>query len=319
MGYSSGARWLAGFLKSHSNGMLMNPGKESRGWLACAVFVFCALAPAVVRAETDAEKKAQAKELFERATRLYDVGKYGEAISTYEEAYLLVEDPVLLFNMGQAYRLWDRPEEAIRSYKNYLRKRPDATNRADVERKIADLERVVDERRRGGVPAAPMPAPHPAPTPSNGYPEQPAPEQIGNYPQPEPTVGPAPSENQPAGVAVAHPPSEPPRAKRNWLAYGLLAGGGTCLVISALAAAAGQQASNKLRDASQNHQPFDPTVESNGKAANTLAYVALATGVVAGGIGGYLLWRGRSAQGSTVSLVPTLTPSYAGGSAVVSF
>lgn len=302
----------------------MNPGNEKRGWLTCVVVVFCALAPALTpalaRADSNPEAKAQAKELYEKATRLYDVGKYGEAIASYEQAYLLMEDPALLYNIGQAYRLWDHPEEAIRSYKNYLRKRPEASNRAEVERKIVDLERVLDERRRSGnVPAAPVPPPQAAPVPAYGYPEQPMPEQTGNYAQPEPPpLMPAPEGNEPAGVAVA-PVSEPPRAKRNWLAYGLIAGGGTCLLISALSAAAGQQDAKKLRDASQSHQAFDPTVEKNGKAANALAYVALAAGVVTGGLGAYLLLRGRSAQAPSAALVPTLTPTYAGGSAVVSF
>jgi tetratricopeptide (TPR) repeat protein len=296
--------------------MSMNPGRRYRGWLVLAVLVFCALAPVAARAETGPEKRAQAKELYERATRFYDVGKYGEAIESYEQAYLLMEDPALLYNIGQAYRLWDRPEEAIRSYKNYLRKRPEASNRADVERKLSDLEKIVDERRRmGGAAVPPM---QPVPAQNNGYPAEPMPGQYGGNAQPEPGVASAPFVAAPA--LATHPEVSPaPRAKRNWLAYGLIAGGGTCLVVAALAAAAGNQDATKLKNASQNHQAFDPTVEKNGKAANTLGWAALAVGVVTGGVGGYLLWRGTGSKGSTAALVPTLTPSYAGASAVMSF
>jgi tetratricopeptide (TPR) repeat protein len=298
--------------------MPMNSGKQRRGWLALGVLIVCALAPAAARASTDAENKAQAKDLYERATRFYDVGKYAEAIHDYEQAYLLVEDPALLFNIGQAYRLWDRPDEAIRSYKNYLRKRPDASNRADVERKIADLEKTVDERRRnGGQQALPPSQPAQGGVPATG---EPSPDQPGPYqaePVAQPGLSPEASLNPPMAVLPTGPESPP--AKRNWLAWGLVAGGGTCLLVAALAAAAGQQDANKLRDASQKHEAFDPTVEKNGKAANALAYVGLAAGVVMGGVGGYLLWHARSTRGTTAAVIPAVTPTFAGGSAMLTF
>lgn len=293
----------------------MSPGRERAGAIALLAAVVCLCAPAAVRAQGEAEKKAQAKDLYERATRLYDVGKYGEAIDAYEQAYLLVEDPALLYNIGQAYRLWDHPEEAIRSYKNYLRKRPQASNRADVERKIADLERTVEERRRGQGAAEPPAAPGPAP--AGAYPAAPvAPTEPAPVYSPGTAPPPVPAAGPPTVAEPAQAPAEGP--KHNWLGYGLVAGGGALLLVAVVAAAAGQQDANKLRDAANNGQAFDPTVEKNGKAANAVAYIGLATGIVAGGVGAYLLWRGRG-HGASAALVPTVSPSYAGGSALVSF
>lgn len=295
----------------------MNPGKQWCGYLALAVLVASVLVPAFAQAATEAEKKAQAKELYERATRFYDMGKYAEAIGDYEQAYLLVEDPALLFNIGQAYRLWNRPDDAIRSYKNYLRKRPDASNRADVERKISDLEKIVEERwRAGGQPVLPQPQP-PPPQPIEGYPGQAQPEPYQAAPSAQPGFGAPPVAAEPAAVVPSSP--EAPPAKRNWLAWGFIAGGGTSLLVAALAAAAGQQDANKLRDASKKGEAFDPTIEKNGKAANALAYVGLVVGVAAGGVGGYLLWRGRSTNATTASVVPAVTPTFAGGAAVLTF
>lgn len=296
----------------------MNPGKQRRGYCALVVLVASVLVASFAHAATDAEKKAQAKELYERATRFYDVGKYAEAIGDYEQAYLLVEDPALLFNIGQAYRLWNRPDDAIRSYKNYLRKRPDASNRADVERKISDLERIIDERPRASAQPAVSP-PHTVPSPpsAEGYPEQPQPAPYQGFPEAQPTYPPPPIAVEPSVVVPDGP--EPPRAKRNWLAWGFIAGGGTCLLVAALAAAAGQQQADELGDASRNHEAFDPTIEKGGKAANALAYLGLVVGVAAGGVGGYLLWHGRSANAPTASVLPAVSPTFAGGSAVLTF
>jgi tetratricopeptide (TPR) repeat protein len=313
--------------------MPMNPGKERHGWLAFTVLVCCALAPSVASAQSDFEKKAQAKELYERATRLYDVGKYGDAIAAYEQAYLLVEDPALLYNIGQAYRLWDRPEEALRSYKNYLRKRPEASNRADVERKISDLERIVEDRRRSvGSPTAlpaPQPSPQAPPEPANANPSPSDRDQGGLAPQVDSagltsqSPGAEPPRAEPPGVepagVVVQPPVEAPPAKRNWLAWGLVGGGAAGLLFSAAMAVVGAADAAKLRDASKNHEAFDATIEKNGKAANALAIVGLAAGVGAAGVGGYLLWRGHGAKGPTATLLPTMTPNYAGASALVTF
>ena len=296
----------------------MNLGNVKLALIAfVAVFLF-ALAPARAQAQGQAEKKQQAKEHYEKASRLFDVGKYGEAISEYEAAYLLIEDAAFLFNIGQAYRLWEKPEDAIRAYKNYLRRRPEAGNRADVEKKIADLEKLVEDRR-GNVAAPPLPAPS-APVPS------------ANPPSPEPAVGaPAPvapgpilplTAAQPVGVAYAQPvPAAPPApaGKSNWLSYTLIGVGGTCLVTTVIAAAVGASKAKKLQDASQNNQPFDPAVQSNGKTANVIAIVSAVAGVATGGIGGYLLWRGAGATPARASVAPIVTPNFAGGSSQLTF
>jgi len=299
----------------------MNPEQTRRGWLLAAIVVLGVLASAAVaQAQTDEQKKAQARELYERGARLYDLRKYGDAIGAYEQAYLLVEDPALLFNIGQAYRLWDRPDEAVQAYKNYLRKRPDARNRAEVERKIAELEKTIEDRhaKPSGQPTPTAPLAEPPPRPAGNYYTTP-PVQEPSPVRQEPGAVPAaaPVAKEPVGVA-AQGPAEAPTPKRNWLAYGLLAGGGACLVFSGVMAAVGYSDAQKVRDASKNHQSFDPSVEKNGKAANALAIVGLVVGVATGGVGGYFLWR-RSTPTTTAALVPALTPSYAGASAMLTF
>ena len=70
-------------------------------------------------------------------TAAYNLGYYEDAARHYEEAYRQVPDPVLLLDIGQAYRLAGKPDRAITAYRSYLRTAPaDVANRAQVERRI---------------------------------------------------------------------------------------------------------------------------------------------------------------------------------------
>jgi tetratricopeptide (TPR) repeat protein len=269
--------------------------------------------PAGAHAQNEAQKKQQAKEHYEKATRFYDVGKYEEAINEYEAAYLLIEDAALLFNIGQAYRLWDKPEEAMRSYKNYLRRRPDASNRVDVEKKIADLDRLIDSRRKESTAPAALPPPLPAPAPSPAQPE-PLPPAVPT--QPEATVPPAQAEG---ATFVQAAPSAPPPAQSNWLSYTLIGVGSVCLLTTVIAASVGASKANKLQSAAQNRQIFDPAVESNGKTANGIAWVSAVAGLATGGVGAYLLWRSHRTTAATASVAPVITSQVAGGFVQLAF
>ena len=288
------------------------------GRVAVAILALCAAVPAIARAEGEAEKKQQAKEHYEMATRFYDVGKYGEAIAEYEQAYLLIEDAALLFNIGQAYRLWDRSEDAIRAYKNFLRRRPEASNRADVEKKISDLERIIEDRRRS-VPGQPLLQPvQPAQQQPGAYPVYPGPEP--GVPAPlAPAAAPLP-EPPPGSVTFTQPsPSETASPKKKWIAYSLLGVGGACLLTTAISAAVGASKAKTLRDASQNRQPYDPALESSGKTVNSVAVLSALAGLAAGGTGGYLLWRWRGSAAPPVAVVPVVAPAFAGALAQLTF
>src|SRR4051812_28703527 len=88
--------------------------------VSVVLFLSLLLAPAA-HAQSDAQK-TQAKDHYEKARRYYDVGKYKEAIDEYQQVYLAIDDPNMLYNIAQAYRLWDKPEEAVRFYRNFLRR-----------------------------------------------------------------------------------------------------------------------------------------------------------------------------------------------------
>src|SRR5450432_1802635 len=156
-------------------------------------------------AELTPAQKLEMKQLYERATRAYDVGKYNEAIEEYQKAYEIGGDPPMLYNIAQAYRLNDQPGEALRFYRRYLQRAPGARNREDVERKIADLEKSVEEKRKAQAAATPPPATAPpaVPAPSAATtpvgppaPVQPAPGETGATPGTQ--TPPAPADEGPS-------------------------------------------------------------------------------------------------------------------------
>jgi tetratricopeptide (TPR) repeat protein len=98
---------------------------------------------------------------FNRGTKLYDLGRYLEAAKEYEATYELKDDPALLFNIGQAYRLGGNLPDAIRAYKSFLRRVPDSAQRPQVEAHIRAMQETLEKQRASTPPATP-----PAPTPS---------------------------------------------------------------------------------------------------------------------------------------------------------
>lgn len=121
--------------------------------LATALLIFSP-APAL------ADDVAGAKRLYESGSKHFDLGEYEEALRDFKEGYRLKDDPVFLYNIAQCQRVLHLRADAVRSYKGYLRRRPTAPNRADVELKIATLEREQAEEA-----ARPKPEPKPEPTP----------------------------------------------------------------------------------------------------------------------------------------------------------
>jgi tetratricopeptide (TPR) repeat protein len=132
-----------------------------------------------------ADDAALAKEHFEKGSRLYDIGQYKEAAAEYAEAYKLKPDPSLLFNMGQAYRLGGFYEEALRSYRSFLRRMPKVPQRREIETHINDLTKLVEQQRKASTrppldPVQPPPVvetkpPEPSPAPLVVQPPPPAP------------------------------------------------------------------------------------------------------------------------------------------------
>jgi tetratricopeptide (TPR) repeat protein len=101
------------------------------------------LFPGIVRADNT----AVAREHYKKGTVLYDMGNYAEAAEEYRLAFQAKDDVAILYNIGQANRLAGKLEDALAAYKGYLRRVPQAKNRAEVEARMAELQAAIDQRR----------------------------------------------------------------------------------------------------------------------------------------------------------------------------
>src|SRR3954463_8755666 len=148
-----------------TRGFRVSPTRRSRvaphavaAVLAPAVLALLLVAaPRSAQAQMTQAQKDEVKLHYQRATRAYALQKYQEAIDEYQKAYEISGDPPMLYNIAQAYRLADQPAAAARYSRRFLQRIPNAKTRDDVERKIADQEKLAEQRKKN----------EPAPPPSN--------------------------------------------------------------------------------------------------------------------------------------------------------
>jgi tetratricopeptide (TPR) repeat protein len=110
---------------------------------AAALFLCAATAHAA-----SIEELQEAKQHYDRGMAHYELGEFGAAVDEFKLAYARSQAPGLLFNLAQASRLNKDYGQALHFYRSYLRVRPDAPNREDVEARIAEIEPIVELQRR---------------------------------------------------------------------------------------------------------------------------------------------------------------------------
>jgi len=256
------------------------------------------LASKEARAQLTPQQKQEIRLHYERATRAYDLGKYQESIDEYQKVYEIDGDPVMLYNIGQAYRLNDQPQDSIHFYRRYLQRSPEARNREDVEKKIAGQERLIEDRRKAAAAVSPPPPPK-TPPPSDTKPEVPV--------APPPPVTP---------VVVAPPPAPPPTPPSNarravgWTMVGLGVAADVVAVIE------GISAKNKGDELTKAMNPADPPVfnaadaanQSAGKTANIIAIVSGIAGSAVAVAGAIVLITNGGSSSSNESSTPAAAP-----------
>jgi tetratricopeptide (TPR) repeat protein len=177
-------------------------------------FVLLAASATTRAAPLDDEKQARA--LYDRAEKSFDLGKFGDALADYQSAYEAKPLPGFLFNIAQCYRNMGKFERARFFFRRYLALEPHAPNRRRVEELIAEMSKQLEAQA-----ASPAPAVEPKPVEA---PPLVTPLAPGAAPPPPPTavraeLAPAiPTGAVPVVTATAPPPAQrgPQPLWRRW-------------------------------------------------------------------------------------------------------
>jgi tetratricopeptide (TPR) repeat protein len=122
-------------------------------------------------AKPSASADKEARKLFFQGDRMYEEGKYEEAVAAFEKAYALSHRPELLFNLANAYERLGQYEEALRSLRDFAPSAPDG-DREKIAERIKTLEaRAEEHRKRASEKAAPAPVAAAAAPPPPAEPE----------------------------------------------------------------------------------------------------------------------------------------------------
>jgi tetratricopeptide (TPR) repeat protein len=104
------------------------------------------VAPPPSSATDDAGRTAHAKALFEKAANAYAAGHYYEAIEGFLELDRFYPNDQLPYNIAKAYDNLGSRAGALRYYREYLRRSPDAPDHDAVVARVRELEAALAER-----------------------------------------------------------------------------------------------------------------------------------------------------------------------------
>jgi hypothetical protein len=173
---------------------------------------------------------------FGAAQDAFSKQHFHAAAAEFQLAYEITKDPVLLYNIGEAWQKAGEGKKAVASYKSYLNAQPNAQDRPDVLKRIKLIEskkyQIADQSAPGDAPSTALAEANPLATPPTAAPPAPAPSPAPEVtpqppaspsaaPTPEaqglPPPAPTPSVAPPAPAVVPGPvpvkeekPAEPP-------------------------------------------------------------------------------------------------------------
>lgn len=121
------------------------------GQLGCVAFSGPVRAEALAARSTDAEQpepeaRARAQALYEQGVKAYAEARYHEAADCFLDSNRIYPNPQMAFNVAKAYDKVGHDAGALSHYREYLRRVPDASDRAEVSLRIRDLEAALGRR-----------------------------------------------------------------------------------------------------------------------------------------------------------------------------
>ncbi|MBP6627967.1 MAG: hypothetical protein KA297_00970 [Kofleriaceae bacterium] len=109
-----------------------------KAWIAPSAALALALAPLTAHAQ-GANRQQDAANLVSKAIARQNAGAIEEAAALYREAYCLLPEPVLVYNIGTAYKDGNRAADALPYFRLFLKLAPNAPEATDARNAVAQL------------------------------------------------------------------------------------------------------------------------------------------------------------------------------------
>jgi hypothetical protein len=106
----------------------------------CILLLLSSLALTGSSAQAGGVDEKAARAHFQKAERAFSLGRFAEALASYEAAYETKPLPGFLFNIAQCHRNLEEHEKAIFFFERYLELTPDAFNRRLATALIAEQQ-----------------------------------------------------------------------------------------------------------------------------------------------------------------------------------
>jgi hypothetical protein len=110
---------------------------------AIVVFAVSALA-ATALAQS---KHELARAHYKAGASYYQRGRYADAVREFEQSYELSRKPDILYNLAHCYDKLGKPDKVVGYLRRYLKEKPKAEDREQVEAWLGNLERALAEER----------------------------------------------------------------------------------------------------------------------------------------------------------------------------
>lgn len=116
-------------------------------YLSLALTPTSGLAADAPSAEGQVEaRRMAAKDIFQRAVAAYKEQRYADAVKLFLEADALSPSAPLSFNVARSFEKLDDISSALRWYRDFLRRSPQAPNAVEVRAKVTELATALSQR-----------------------------------------------------------------------------------------------------------------------------------------------------------------------------
>lgn len=261
------------------------------------VLLMLSVAPSGARAgDPNDSARSQAQTIYADGEAAFSQGRFEDALSAFEKAYLLDPVPVLLYNIARANEELGRFGEATRYFESYLARVPEAKDRREVEQRLTILRKAAKASKEAEAAKADAEKAR-------------AEAEAANAARQEAEAK-AAQDAARADVAAATRPEAP---RSNWLAWTFMGTGGGMILLGILSwgqAASSVDDAQAIVDAVGGGTPTPDQVDAHtaagdrAKSQGAAGWALVSLGAIAGVVG-YFLYEGAPEQ-PAIGVVPTL-------------